>query len=104
MKIPYQIFRLLLLACSIASAKAQIAHHFTAIAFGSNATATVQVDGSVSNLFSLTASMRSQYVQMFDIYPIDASQDLTHWTRHATFLRLISDPAPLSWQDANIGP
>lgn len=104
MKIPYQIFRLLLLACSIATAKAQIAHHFTAIAFGTNATATVQVDGSVSNLFSLTASMRSQYLQMFNIYPIDSSPDLTEWTRQVTFLRLNSDPTPLSWQDTNVSP
>jgi dienelactone hydrolase len=98
-----QILRLLLLASLIATAQAQVAHHFTGITVDTNATATVQLDGSVSNLFSLTASMRSQYLQMFDIYLLDASPDLTQWTRQAMLLRLNSDPTPLSWQDTNTG-
>lgn len=101
MKNPNQILRLLLLASSIATAQAQVAHHFTAISVGTDATTTVQIDGSVSNLFTLAASMRSQYLQMFDIYLVDSSPDLTQWTRQAMLLRTNADAAPLLWQDTN---
>lgn len=101
MKTSFQILRLLVLTSLMATAQAQVAHHFNGISVGTNATATVQLNGSVSNLFPLATTMKSQYLQMFDIYIVDASPDLAQWTRQAMLVRTNADPAPLLWQDTN---
>lgn len=99
MKTPSQILRLLLLTSLMATAQAQVAHHLKGITVGTNAIPTVQLDGSVSNLFKLSPLAAVQYLQMFDIYLIDSSTDLTQWARQSSILRMNNDPTPVSWQD-----
>jgi predicted dienelactone hydrolase len=77
-----------------------VPHQLKGIKVDSNAVVIVQLDGSVSNLFgALPSPMSGQYKQMFDLYLVDASPDLTHWTRQTTLLRTIGDGTPLFWQD-----
>ncbi len=40
-------------------------------------------------------------MQMFDLYIVDASADLTDWTQLAQFLHTNNNPAPLLFQDTN---
>ena len=79
-----------------------VPHHFGGIGIDADGIVTVQLEGSVSNLFgALPLSVATQYLQMFDLYVVDASPDLVHWTRQATLLRTNGNPSPLFWQDAN---
>jgi len=81
---------------------AGVPHHFGGIGTDADGIVTVQLEGSVSNLFgALPLSVATQYLQMFDLYVIDASPDLMQWTRLATLLRINGDPSPLYWQDTN---
>lgn len=81
---------------------AGVPHHFGGIGINTNGIVTVQLEGSVSNLFgSLPLSVAMQYRQMFDLYVVDASPDLMQWTRQTTLLRTNGDSSPLYWQDTN---
>jgi hypothetical protein len=78
-------------------------HQFGGISIDTNGIVTVQLDGSVSNLFgALPSPMSGQYNQMFDLYLVDASPDLTHWSRQATLVRTIGDGTPFFWQDPSV--
>ena len=81
---------------------AGVPHHFDGISINTNGLVTVQLEGSVSNLFPLLPlSVSTQYLQMFDLYVVDASPDLMQWTRQTTLLRTNGDASPLYWQDTN---
>jgi hypothetical protein len=62
---------------------------------------TIQLVGSVSNMFGLVPSVQTQWLQMFDLYPMEASPDLAQWTCPVTLQRAVGDSSPLSWQDPN---
>jgi dienelactone hydrolase len=77
-----------------------VPHRLNGITPGANGSISIQLDGSVSNLFGvLPSAMANQYKQMFDLYIVDASSDLTRWTRQTTLLRTNGDGTPLFWQD-----
>ncbi len=78
-----------------------VPHHLNGITVATNGSVTLQLDGSVSNLFTLPASVASQFLQMFDLYLIDGSPDLAHWTRQAMLLRTNGDLTSLLWEDTN---
>jgi len=78
-----------------------IPHHFSGITVTPDKAVTLSLNGSVSNLFNLTGAVRAQFMQMVDRYVVEASTNLTDWTRLATLLRTNSDPNPLLFQDTN---
>lgn len=63
---------------------------------------TLSFAGSVSNMFDLPPAVSNQFMQMFDLYPVDASSDLGTWARQAVLLRTNSSPAPLLYQETNL--
>ena len=73
----------------------------TGISAAPDKTVTLSLHGSVSNLFNVTGTVRAQFMQMFDRYVVEASTNLTDWTRLATLLRTNSDPNPLLFQHTN---
>jgi len=92
----------LVLAGAFAEAQAQpLPHHFTGIIALADKTVGLSLDGSVSNMFNLTGTISNQFMQMFDLYPVEASTDLADWTRLALLLRTNNDPNPLLFQDPN---
>lgn len=57
------------------------------------------LDGSVSNMFNLTGTISNQFNQMFDLYPVEASEDLVHWRGLAWMMRTNNNPAPVVFDD-----
>ena len=57
-----------------------VPHHFTGITVLPDKTAMLSLDGSVSNLFNLSGTISNQFMQMFDLYPVEASSNLLDWT------------------------
>ena len=78
-----------------------VPHHFSGITVSLDQTATLSLDGSVSNMFSLSGTISSQFMQMFDLYAVEASTNLAEWTRLALLLRTNNNPHPLLFQDTN---
>lgn len=78
-----------------------IPHHFSAITVASEKSVALSLDGSVSNLLNVTDSIRAQFMQMLDLYIVEASTNLADWTRLAMLSRTNNDPAPLLFQDTN---
>jgi dienelactone hydrolase len=78
-----------------------VPHRFAGIAALPNGTITLSLDGSVSNMFSLSGTISSQFMQMFDLYAVEASTNLAEWTRLALLLRTNNNPHPLLFQDTN---
>jgi dienelactone hydrolase len=76
-------------------------HHFSGITVLPDQTATLSLDGSVSNMFNLTGTISNQFRQMFDLYPVETSTNLMDWTRLALLPRTNSDPNPLLFRDTN---
>ncbi|MCI0542099.1 MAG: hypothetical protein L0Z50_43465, partial [Verrucomicrobiales bacterium] len=76
-------------------------HHFSGVAVLPDQIVTLTLDGSVSNMFNLTGTISNQFMQMFDLYPVDASTNLLDWTRLAVPLRTNNNPNPLLFQDTN---
>ena len=77
-------------------------HHFSGIARAPDGTVTLILDGSVSNLIpGLTGMISNQFMQMFDLYPVEASGNLTDWTRLDCLERTNNDPNPLLFRDEN---
>ena len=92
----------LLLPAIGASLRAQpVPHHFSGIAALPDRTITLSLDGSVSNMFSLSGTISNQFMQMFDLYAVEASTNLAEWTRLALLLRTNNNPHPLLFQDTN---
>jgi hypothetical protein len=75
--------------------------HFNSISLLSDKTVTLVLDGSVSNMFNMTGTISNQFMQMFDLYPVEASTNLQDWTRLAMLLRTNNDSEPLLFQDAD---
>lgn len=78
-----------------------VPHHFSGITVGPDQTVTLALNGSVSNRFHLTAAISNQFMEMFDLYPVDASTNLLSWTRLALLLRTNNNPEPLLFQDTH---
>jgi hypothetical protein len=96
-----------LLTGPLSSYAQPVPHHFSGIAALPDRTITLSLDGSVSNMFSLSGSISSQFMQMFDLYAVEASTNLAEWTRLALLLRTNNNPHPLLFQDTtatNAGP
>jgi hypothetical protein len=79
-----------------------VPHHFGGIAVAPDLTATLSLNGSVSNLIpGLTGTSSYEFMQMFDLYIVEASTNLADWTRLAMLLRTNNDPNPLLFHDTN---
>jgi dienelactone hydrolase len=78
-----------------------VRHHFSGVTIGPDQTVTLTSNGSVSNLFNLTGTISNQFMQMFDLYPVEASTNLLDWMRLAVLLRTNNNPNPLRFQDTN---
>ena len=70
-------------------------HHFTAITKTPAGGAVLTLNGSVSNLFNLTGTISNQFNQMFDLYPVEVSEDLVNW-RGLAWLRRTKTIIPLT--------
>jgi hypothetical protein len=80
---------------------AGVPHHFTRISVGTDHSVEMSLDGSATNLFPLGPGARAQFLEMFDMYLVDHSPDLTKWMRGTALLHRIGDSGPLSWRDTN---
>ncbi len=78
-----------------------VPHHFSGITVLPDRTVTVGLEGSVSNMFNLTGTISNQFMQMFDLYVVEASPNLTDWVPMARLLRTNNNPSPLVFQDTN---
>lgn len=76
-------------------------HQFSGITALPDETVSLTLDGSVSNMFNLTGTISNQFMQMFDLYPVEVSSNLLDWTPLAMLLRTNTDPNPLPFQDTN---
>jgi hypothetical protein len=84
-----------------------VPHHFSGIAALPDRTITLSLDGSVSNMFSLSGTISNQFMQMFDLYAVDASTNLINWSPLPLLLRTNNNPHPLLFQNTtatNAGP
>jgi dienelactone hydrolase len=87
---------------ALATVDAQpIPHHFTVITKTPAGDAVLTLDGSVSNMFNLTGTISNQFNQMFDLYPVEVSEDLITWRGLAWLRRTNDNPAPLIFDDTN---
>lgn len=91
----------LLLQAQLNLSAQPIPHHFSGITVMRDKTATLSLDGSISNMFNLTGAISNQFSQMFDLYVVEASTNLTDWTPLTRLLRTNNDPSPLTFQDTN---
>ena len=79
-----------------------VPHHFSGIEASADRTITLSLDGCVSNMFpNLTIAISNQFMQMFDLYAVEASSNLANWTSLAWFLRTNNNPEPLQFADSN---
>ena len=92
---------LLLLAPFLGSGAQPIPHYSTGLAPRPDRSMVLTLDGSVSGLFSLPATVSNAFMQMFDLYPVEASTNLTDWARLALLLRTNNNPNPLRFPDTN---
>jgi hypothetical protein len=75
-------------------------HHFSGIARAPDGVVTLSLGGSVSNLIpGLTGMISNQFMQMYDLYSVEASGNLIDWTRLDCLQRTNSDPNPLLFRD-----
>ncbi|HRZ58631.1 MAG TPA: hypothetical protein P5525_24590, partial [Candidatus Paceibacterota bacterium] len=75
------------LSASVVGLAQPVPHHFTGIATLPDRTISLSLDGKISSLFNLTGATSNQFMQMFDLYVVEASADLADWTRLALLLR-----------------
>ena len=79
-----------------------VPHYFDGIAALPDRTITLSLGGSVSNLIpGLSGTISNQFMQMFDLYAIEASTNLRDWSPLALLLRTNNDPNPLIVQDTD---
>jgi dienelactone hydrolase len=78
-----------------------VPHHFRDITVLADRSMALSLDGSVSNMFNLSGTISNQFMQMFDLYAVEASTNLADWTRLALLLRTNNNPNPLIVQDTN---
>ncbi len=77
----------LLVLARLEVAAQPIPHHFSGLEVLPDQTVALSLDGSVSNMFSLPATISNQFMQMFDLYLVDTSTNLADWTPLARLLR-----------------
>ncbi|HNQ89145.1 MAG TPA: hypothetical protein PKM73_11065 [Verrucomicrobiota bacterium] len=76
-------------------------HQFTGIDVAPDRSVTLSLDGSSSNLVpGLSGAILSQFNQMVDLYIVEASANLTDWTRLALLRRTNNDSSPLLFRDS----
>jgi len=92
---------LLLLPVSLTLWAQPLPHHFSGITPLPDKTVALSLDGSVSNMFNLSGTISNQFMQLFDLYVVEASTNLADWTRLALLLRTNNNPNPLLFQDTN---
>lgn len=91
-----------LLPTTPGSIRAQpVPHHFDSIAALPDRTIRLSLDGSVSNMFNVTGTVRNQFMQLFDLYPVEVSSNLNDWTPLAMQLRTNNNPNQLTIDDTN---
>lgn len=78
-----------------------VPHHFEGITALPDRTITLTLGGSVTNMFNLSGTISNQFMQMFDIYAVEASTNLMDWSPLALLLRTNNNPNPLIVQDTN---
>ncbi len=78
-----------------------VPHHFSGITALPDKTIALSLDGSVSNMFNLSGTISNQFWQMFDLYTVEASAELTDWRPLASLLRTNNNSNPLIVQDTN---
>jgi dienelactone hydrolase len=78
-----------------------VPHHFSSITVLPDQTVALSLDGSASNMFNLSGTIANQYMQMFDLYAVEASTNLMEWMPLAFLLRTNNNPNPLIVQDPN---
>jgi hypothetical protein len=64
-----------------------VPHHFSSITVLAHNTVTLSLEGSVSNMFNLSGTISNQFIQMFDLYTVEASTNLMDWAPLALLLR-----------------
>lgn len=74
-------------------------HHFSSIVVIPDRTITLSLGGSVANLISLSGGISNQFMQMFDLYPVEASSNLADWTPLTSLLRTNNNSNPLLVED-----
>jgi len=89
---------LLIATCADLLAQA-VPHHFSDITLLPDKTVTLQLDGSVAQMFNLTGTISSQFMRFCDLYVVEASTTLVDWRRLAMLSRTNSDPGPLRFHD-----
>ena len=57
-----------------------VPHHFTGISVLVDKAVTLSLDGSASNMFSLTGTISNQFRQLFALYAVETSTNLMDWT------------------------
>jgi hypothetical protein len=72
-----------------------VPHHFSGATVLPGQTVALTLDGSVSNLFKLTGTTSNQFMQIFDLYPVEASTNLLDWRRLNMVLRTNNNPDPV---------
>ncbi len=92
---------LLLLALRASLCAQPVPHHFSGVSRLADGTVALSLDGSVSGMFNLTGTISNQFMQMFDLYPVEASANLNDWTPFAMPLRTNNNRSPLVILDTN---
>ncbi len=93
---------LFLFAIGVSLRAQPMPHHFSRIQASADRTITLTLDGSVSNMFpNLSVTVSNQFMQMFDLYAVEASSNLANWTSLAWLLRTNNNPNPLQFADTN---
>jgi dienelactone hydrolase len=95
------VLAVLLLPASVNLSAQPVPHHFDGITVLPDHTITLSLQGSVSNMFNLSGTISNQFMQMFDLYPVEASTNLVDWTPLCSPLRANNDLNPLIFQDTN---
>ena len=81
---------------------APVPHHFDGITFNSDRMPKLTLGGSVLGMFTnLPTAISNQFMQMFDLYPLDVSSNLTDWTSFAIPARTNNNSSPLVVVDTN---
>jgi hypothetical protein len=68
----FQLLLPLVLAPTLELLAQPVPHHFDGIAVLPNRSVNLSLNGSVSNMFSLPSTVANQFLQMFDLYAVEA--------------------------------
>jgi hypothetical protein len=73
-KLVLNVLQLLAIGASLCAQP--VPHHFSGISRLPDGTVALSLDGSVSGMFNLTGAISNQFMQMFDLYDVEASSNL----------------------------